>query len=489
MIKNSRFKNKYSSLFATSLVIGSLVVAFGIACGKKSSFPTSYNPGKYSTATGVAFNKGEDAFEVTKFKGQSVPPGMVYVPGGMTVIGSYDESALGNKGSRKRKVTIPPLFVKKTLVVNIEWLEYLHDLEVNSTEEKYEAALPDNTVWARDLAYNDPYIDNYCGHPGFYFFPCVGISWQQAEDYCAWLTEVLNKKCAGEAGYAYGEDAELDEEDDEEDIDDFGIEEEEVEEEDIDAKVEEGADEEEDDVDQEKPADFNENQEENEDESSLEEGEPSEDAENANEEENADLDEEKRTERKKKRAELKLRATGVLLPARIRLLTEAEWEYVARGRAGGTQETETRDQDQRIYPWSGLSVRHQEGTRQGKFRAKFKQGPGDYGGGATTYVFAYEPNEFGLYDMGGNAREFTRDVFRESSFEIVEDFNPIRRDGTYDEKEDYVDTAPEITDELRVVKGASWRTGPRGTGERDYIHINETADDVSFRYAMTSAGE
>ena len=88
----------------------------------------------------------------------------------------------------------------ETEVANIHWLEYLFYVQLDSSRVFYESALPDTTVWARDLAYNDPYVDHYLRYPGFRFFPVVGVSWKQAVDYAGWRTAFVNARLADQAG-------------------------------------------------------------------------------------------------------------------------------------------------------------------------------------------------------------------------------------------------------------------------------------------------
>jgi sulfatase modifying factor 1 len=179
---------------AVVLVAG---VSLLFSCTKGN--PTSTDPGKASTTTGMAFNE-ENGFQVNDYAGQPEGPNLVYIEGGRTVLGSFEEDLMKNGDNVERTVTVASFYMDETEIANIHWLEYLFYVQRDSSQEFYESALPDTTVWASELAYNDPYVDHYFRYPGFRYFPVVGVNWIQANDFCVWRTSVVNNQLAQNAG-------------------------------------------------------------------------------------------------------------------------------------------------------------------------------------------------------------------------------------------------------------------------------------------------
>jgi len=196
---------------------------------------------------------------------------------------------------------------------------------------------------------------------------------------------------------------------------------------------------------------------------------------------------------------------GVVI-AEFRLPTEAEWEYAAKALIG-TQYLEENQEYGRIYPWDGRGVRNpydgrgKKGGKQGEFLANFKRGRGDYAGIASrsgkfqndgeilpTNVYDMAPNDYGLYNMAGNMNEWVDDVYRPLSFQDVDDLNPVRRDGVYDEAENYKNSL--LNDSIRVYKGGSWKdvTYWLTPGSRRFMHQDSSTNHIGFRCAMISIG-
>ena len=190
-------------------IIRYLLLLIGLAScaggGGSNEPPTSYDPGEVSTITGTEYNS-DDGFEVTEYLGQPEGPNLVYIEGGRTVLGSYEEDLLHDGNSLERTVTIASFYMAETEIANLHWLEYLYYLQKDSADEdRFEAALPDTLVWKSALAYNDPYVDHYLRYPGFRFFPVVGVTWEQCQDFCIWRTDAVNQALAEDAGVEAGD--------------------------------------------------------------------------------------------------------------------------------------------------------------------------------------------------------------------------------------------------------------------------------------------
>jgi sulfatase modifying factor 1 len=416
-----RFTNYLSLLAASSLALAS--------CHKGA--PTATNPGKASSTTGIQYNTDE-GMKVADFKKTPTGPGLVYIEGGRTVLGSQEEDVTNNHDNIERTVTIASFYMDEAEVANIHWLEYLHFLRKDSSEEKYKAALPDTTVWARDLSFNDPYVTYYLRYPGFRYFPVVGVNWLQADSYCAWRTAKVNENLAKGGG---GETKK------------GGL---------FSKKNKKGST----------------------------TGGAAEGGAGALANGNNTASIEK----------------GNSLP-NYRLPTEAEWEYAAQALIG-TQEVGNENQEEkRIYPWDGRSTRNPYGKGQGQFLANFKRGRGDYAGIAgslndgamiTEYIYAYPPNDYGLYNMAGNVNEWVQDVYRPLSFQDVEDLNPFRRNGVGDDAKGYDKKGYQslIDDHVRVYKGGSWRDVAYylSPGTRRFMAEDSATSTIGFRCAMINAG-
>jgi sulfatase modifying factor 1 len=163
--------------------------------------PTATDPGDLSTATGLNYNDEETGgFAVVEFEGQPDAPNTVFIEGGRAVMGSFEEDVMSYRDNVERTVSVASFYMDETEIANIHWLEYMHYLAKDSSQEVFQAALPDTTVWVGKLAFNDPYVDHYLRYPGFRYFPVVGVDWLQANRYAKWRTTAVNQQLLANSG-------------------------------------------------------------------------------------------------------------------------------------------------------------------------------------------------------------------------------------------------------------------------------------------------
>ncbi|QTE37005.1 SUMF1/EgtB/PvdO family nonheme iron enzyme [Mucilaginibacter gossypii] len=352
-----------------------------------------------SQKTGITYNdKNNGGYERFRQSHPSPGPGLVPIEGGTFVMGgSADQDITYDYNNVRRRVTVPSFYMDETEVSNQDWLDYLHWINITFPQDRelYYNAVPDTLVWRHPLSYNEPYVDNYLRHPAFQDYPVVGVTWDQAQDYCSWRTDRTNENILRETGKMVA-------------WKDMG-------------KKGGGGD-----------AGIAAN------------GQPfNTDIYLNGQMTGAGIDGKKMMPNlspnaqagtgKGGKAVRPVRMEDGILKQAYRLPSEAEWEYAALALAGNTQ-FENID-DGKIYTWNGMGVRSAKKKTRGLIMANFKRGNGDNAGvggylndkaDITAPVRSYAPNDFGLYNMAGNVNEWVADTYRQTSFEEFEDFNPFR---------------------------------------------------------------
>jgi formylglycine-generating enzyme required for sulfatase activity len=112
---------------------------------------------------------------------------------------------------KRDKKFIPPgtvqiteyFFADETEISNFSWQEYEFWIKTKYGKDSKEhlAVLPDTLVWRQKASNNEPYVRYYYRHPAYKNYPVVGISYQQAIEFCKWRTDrvkeyysIINKK-------------------------------------------------------------------------------------------------------------------------------------------------------------------------------------------------------------------------------------------------------------------------------------------------------
>ena len=355
--------------FIAVAVVGVFIIS---SCSKESSSTTGWD---YN-------NPNQGGFQKVPFVDQETGPGLLLVEGGTFTMGRAEQDVMFEWNNRPARVTVSSFYMDQTEVTNFQWLEYLYWVS-RAYNETYpmvlKNALPDTLVWRSKLGFNEKYVDYYLRHPAYRDYPVVGVSWLQANDFCKWRSDRVNEYILIREGVLAFNVEQRDENTFNTDAYYAG-------------QYEEGL------------------------------------VKNVQDLNPSNINGKKLGER------IVRMEDGILLP-RYRLPTEAEWEFAATGLIGNLQEGTENINERRLYPWDGHWVRQDEAQFTGQIRANFVRGRGDYmgvaghlndGADVTAPVESYWPNDYGLYNMGGNVSEWVMDVYRPLTSEDYDEFRPFR---------------------------------------------------------------
>lgn len=395
------------------------VCLFAVAC----LLLTACNKQK-SAVTGWNLNDSEwGGFEKSPYNEQLTGPGLVFIEGGSFTMGRVSDDARFEWNNVAHTVNVSSFYMDETEVSNISYREFVYWMQRAYGEEypeRVRAVYPDTNAWRDKLAWREEMVDFYFQSPIYDDYPVVGVTWEQANQFCVWRTDRVNEKILVDKGIIVLDQTEL--------------------------RGETAFQ-----TDVYLAGQYR--------------------GESKNELEN--LDPAAGGEPRQVRRE-----DGILLP-NYRLPTEAEWEYAALGLIGNTYDE--RIIEHKTYPWAGTSLRSANKKYYGQFLANFKRSRGDAMGVAgnlndgwdyTAPVKWYFPNDYGLYHMAGNVSEWTADVYRKDVNPVGgEDMNPFR--GNVYRTATYIDEEIAIND---TTGGIIYKNVDDDMNRRNY----RTADNINY---------
>jgi formylglycine-generating enzyme required for sulfatase activity len=129
---------------------------------------------------------------------------LVFIEGGSFNMGK------GGDEDKVRRVTVSAFYIDATEVSNQEYRAYLNWTRIH-LPKKLAERLPDTTVWSnfiQDAELSKKLSQDYFRNTAFDYYPVVGVSWAQAQDFLAWRSDQLNLEVLRKAGLWTKEDDE-----------------------------------------------------------------------------------------------------------------------------------------------------------------------------------------------------------------------------------------------------------------------------------------
>ena len=388
----------------------------------------------------------------------------ILIRGGTFAMGMNQESVMGEWNNNLRRVTVSSFRIDQYEVSNKKYRAYIHWLEKIfiplGKDSIIKSALPDTTVWRTELSYNDPMVEGYFRASAFNDYPVVGVTWEQANNYCRWRTDRANEKTL------------------------------------IKYKL----------IDPQNPYIGKMGMASNITDTSNTVGFSSSAT--------------STTINRGKNLDDYIMIPDFRLPTEAEweyaAKVSSQKNYISnfnnpKAGANSSHPNASLAASDSPFPWSSNSNESIRNTlpskkkgAQGMFLANFKNGSGDYmgmvgysndGAGFPSKVNSFLQNEVGLYNISGNVNEWVADIYRPMNNLDMDDFNPYRRNNTLDGDDAEVASYETgnttlISNKSRVYKGGSWKDRPYwlNPGTRRYLDQDKSNSTIGFRCAISAFG-
>ena len=184
-----------------SLVLAAASLTTFVSCASSGGKKKGGGTKSFTSRTGWKPNDSKGWFFSGKQK-QNVKgwPGMVYIEGGTFTMGLTKDDVMHDWNNSPVRMQVKSFFIGETEVTNYEYREYLTWLKVVFPPEEtlykeiYNGALPDESIFNNTLSRDDFSTENYMFSQEFSYYPVVGVTWLQAVNYCDWLTDRANER-------------------------------------------------------------------------------------------------------------------------------------------------------------------------------------------------------------------------------------------------------------------------------------------------------
>ena len=382
----------------------------------------------------------------------------VLMRGGTFAMGMNQESIMGEWNNNLRRVTVSSFRIDKYEVSNKKYRTYINWLKKIfipiGRDSIVRAALPDTSVWKTALSYNDPMVEGYFRSNAFNDYPVVGVTWEQANNYCRWRTDRANENTL------------------------------------IKYKL----------IDPKNPYIGRMGIATNTNDSSKGLGNSS----------------TVTTVNRGRNLEDFIMIPDFRLPTEAEW--EYAAKQASQANNSNNDKPSNGPNSSRpnssivtadgAFPWvnngnDGIRTSKKTGN-EGMFKANFKNGSGDYmgmvgyandGSGFPGKVNTFLQNSMGLYNISGNVNEWVADIYRPMNNVDMDDINPYRGNDVLDGDDSNISSYETggntlISNKSRVFKGGSWKDRPYwlNPGTRRFLDQDKSNSTIGFRCAISAFG-